>query len=261
MIDTHTHLDQPEFDSDRHRVISNCLEMGIQAMICVGTSATSSAAAVQLATEQAQVYAAVGIQPNHVAEAKKGDWTRVVELATNPQVVAVGETGLDRHWDFTPLDAQQDYFDRHLRLAQEFSLPIVVHCREAEADLLPMLRDAARRSPLRGVLHSFSGTPEFAAECLELGLLLSFSGAVTYLNAKFRPLREIAKTVPEDRLLIETDSPYLVPHPIRGRQKRNEPANLRLVAGSLAELREVSLDHLAAVTSVNAHRLFRLVRC
>lgn len=259
MIDTHTHLDQPEFEADLHQVISNCLGMGIQAMICVGTSATSSVAAVQLAAEQEQVYAAVGIQPNHVAEAKQGDWTRVVELAANAHVVAVGETGLDRHWDFTPLGDQQDYFDRHLQLAHEFRLPIVIHCREAESDLLPMLRDAAKRAPLRGVLHSFSGTPEFAAECLELGLLLSFSGMVTYLNAKFRPLREIAKKVPEDRLLIETDSPYLVPHPLRGRQKRNEPANLRLVAASLAELRGVSLDHFSKVTSVNARRLFRLL--
>ncbi|MDY0170463.1 MAG: TatD family hydrolase [Thermoguttaceae bacterium] len=258
MIDTHAHLDQPEFDADRLLVIDRALHEGVSIILCVGTSADSSAAAVQLATECETVYAAVGIQPNYVAEAGKSDWTRVAELAAKPQVVAIGETGLDRHWDFAPFGVQQDYFDRHLRLAQEFRLPVVVHCREAEADLVPMLRDAAKKGPLRGVLHSFSGGADFAEECLELGLFLSFSGMVTYLNGKFRPLREIARTVPEDRLLIETDSPYLVPHPLRGRQKRNEPAHLRFVAGSLAELRNVGLGHLVDVTSANARRLFSI---
>lgn len=260
MIDTHSHLDQPEFDADRLLVIDRALHEGVSLIFCVGTSADSSAAAVQLATECETVYAAVGIQPNYVAEAGKGDWTRVAELAAKPRVVAIGETGLDRHWDFAPFGVQQDYFDRHLRLAQKLRLPVVIHCREAEADLVPMLRDAAQKGPLRGVIHSFSGSADFAEECLELGLFLSFSGMVTYLNGKFRPLREVARTVPEDRLLIETDSPYLVPHPLRGRQKRNEPSHLRFVAGSLAELRNVGLSHLVGVTSANARRLFSIGR-
>ncbi len=256
MIDTHAHLDQIEFDNDRNEVIEHALTGGCEAIICVGTTAVSSACAVELAREHESVYAAVGIQPNYVAEAAADDWTTVGEWSANPHVVAIGETGLDRYWDFAPLAEQQDYFDRHLRLAQQRGLPVVIHCREAESELLSMLRQAAQRSPLQGVLHSFSGSAEFAAACLELGLFLSFSGMVTYLNKKFEPLREVARTVPEDRLLIETDSPYLVPHPLRGRQKRNEPANLRFIAESLAELRSLSIDELIAVTTANARRLF-----
>lgn len=260
MIDTHTHLDQPEFDHDRQRVVEQCRQGGIEELVCVGTTAVSSAMAVRLAAEHERVHAAVGIQPNHVADADRGDWARVVELAANPQVVGIGETGLDRYWHFTPLAVQQEYFDRHLQLAQELGLPVIIHCREAEDELLPQLRAAAQKAPLRGVLHSFSGSAEFAAQCLKLGLFLSFSGIVTYRNTKFRPLREVARTVPENRLLLETDSPYLVPHPLRGRQKRNEPANLRLVAASLADLRNVGLARLVAVTSSNARRLFSLDR-
>jgi TatD DNase family protein len=173
-------------------------------------------------------------------------------------VVAIGETGLDRHWDFTPFAVQQDFFDRHLRLAQERGLPLVIHCREAEADVLAMLGEAARRGPLKGVLHAFSGDRAFAEACLALGLDLSFAGAVTYTNKKFASLREVAASAPGDRILIETDSPYLVPHPLRGREKRNEPAHLVLTAQCLAELRGQPVAELAAQTTANARRLFGL---
>ncbi len=256
MIDTHAHLDQPEFHADLKEVIDNALKDGVVAILCVGTTAASSAAVLQMAAQNDLIRGAVGVQPNYVAEAAPGDWSRIVEMVSNPYVAAVGETGLDRYWDFAPFDIQQDYFDRHLRLAQQRSLPVVIHCREAEADLVPMLREAIERGPLRGVLHSFSGNAEFAAECLELGLYVSFSGMVTYRNKKFRPLREVAAMIPENRLLIETDSPYLVPHPLRGKQDRNEPANLRLIAQSLAEIRNVSTENLIAATSANARRLF-----
>ncbi len=258
MIDTHAHLDQPEFDSDRRQVIETARREGVNFILCVGTTAESSAAAVGLAGQYASCYAAVGIQPNHVADCGTGDWDAVVELSGSPKVVALGETGLDRYWDFAPMAVQEDYFDRHLRLSRQRGLPVIIHCREAEADLLPMLRNAAAEAPLAGVLHSFSGNAEFAADCLSLGLYVSFSGMVTYRNKKFRPLREIARTIPADRLLMETDSPYLVPHPLRGRQKRNEPGHLRLVAESLAELRGMSLAELTTVTSANARRLFSL---
>jgi TatD DNase family protein len=239
----------------------------VTVIICPGITADSSLAAVRLAEQEAGegVFAAVGIQPNYCAQAAAGDWDRVVAMAnrrdagpTGGRVVAIGETGLDRHWDFTPFAVQQDYFDRHLRLAQARSLPVIVHCREAEADLLPMLREAAARGPLAGVLHAFSGDRAFAEECLALGLHVSLAGAVTYTNKKFAPLRDAARAIPDDRLLIETDSPYLVPHPLRGREKRNEPAHLLLTAGHLAQLRGVSLQQLAAQTTANARRLFRL---
>lgn len=256
MIDTHAHLDQPEFHTDLKEVFDNAIKKGVRAILCVGTTAASSADILQMAAQNDLIRGAVGIQPNYVADAATDDWNRIVEMAGSPDVVAVGETGLDRYWDFAPFDIQQDYFDRHLRLAQQRSLPVVIHCREAEADLVPMLREAVERGPLRGVLHSFSGNGEFAAECLELGLYVSFSGMVTYPNKKFRLLREVATMIPEDRLLIETDSPYLVPHPLRGKQSRNEPANLRLIAQSLAELRNVGTEDVIAATSANARRLF-----
>ena len=200
----------------------------------------------------------MGIHPNSTAEAAPGDWDRVVGLVGQPRVVAIGETGLDRYWDFAPLALQQDYLDRHLRLAQR--------ARPAGDHPLPRRRgrpdaDAprgGRRGPLRGVLHAFSGDAAMAAECLALGLHISFAGNVTYTNKKFEPLRAAAQTIPADRLLIETDSPYLVPQVFRGKQKRNEPANVVHTAAFLAELRGVPVEQLAAATTANARRLFRL---
>ncbi len=258
LFDTHAHLDLEDFDPDRTEVIARARRAGVAAMICPGISADSSRAAVRLAETEEGVFAAAGIQPNYCAQASPGDWERIVALADHARVVAIGETGLDRHWDFTPFGVQQDYFDRHLRLAQARGLPVIVHCREAEADVLAMLREAARRGPLAGVLHAFSGDGTFAEECLALGFQISLAGAVTYTNKKFEALREAARAIPEDRILIETDSPYLVPHPLRGKEKRNEPANLVLTARCLAELRGVSPEQLAAQTTANARRLFGL---
>ena len=257
-LDTHVHLDAEQFDGDRQQVIDRARQAGIEALICPGITADSSRQAVRLAETHPLLYAAVGIQPNYGAEAAAGDWDRVTALAGHPRVVGVGETGLDHHWDFTPPEVQKDYFDRHLRLAAEHDLPVVIHCREAESDMLPMLREASRRGPLRGVLHAFSGDRSTADECVALGLYVSFAGAVTYRNRKFEPLREAAATVPDDRILLETDSPYLVPHPLRGKQKRNEPANVIHTARCLAEIRGVGLEDLAAQTTANARRLFRL---
>jgi TatD DNase family protein len=259
LIDTHAHLDAEEFRDDREAVIARAAGAGVTTMICPAISADSSEAAVRLAASFAAVYAAVGIQPNYCAQAAVGDWDRIVQQAVRPRVVAIGETGLDRHWDFTPLAVQQDYFDRHLRLAQKLDLPVIVHCREADGDVLAMLREAAARGPLRGLLHAFSGDRVMAEECFALGLSISFAGAVTYTNKKFLPLCDAAAAAASDRLLLETDSPYLVPHPLRGRQKRNEPANLVHTLRRLAELRGVSPEAIAQETTANARRLFRLV--
>lgn len=258
LFDTHAHLDQSEFAPDVPGVLQRAREAGVEAILTVGTTAASSAAAVHLAQSHAELYAAVGIQPNSVHQAAPGDWDRVVELAGEARVVALGETGLDRYWDYAPFDLQQEYFDRHLRLSQERGLPVVIHCREAEADLLPMLREAAARGALRALLHAFSGTQAMADACLELGLYVSFAGNVSWTNKKFAPLREVATSIPADRLLLETDSPYLVPHPLRGRERRNEPAWVAYTAQSLAALRGVRLEDLAAQTTGNAQRLFGL---
>jgi TatD DNase family protein len=255
-LDTHAHLDAEEFDLDRDVVIARWREAGVEAIVCPAISADSSEAILKLAEAHGDVYAAVGIQPNYAAQAADGDWDRIVAMARHPRVVALGETGLDRHWDFTPFDVQQDYLDRHLRLAQDRDLPVILHCREAAADLLPMLREAAARGPLRGVLHSFSEDPATAEAFLGLGLYISFAGAVTYTNKKFELLREAARTIPEERLLIETDSPYLVPHPLRGKQQRNEPAHIVHTARLLAELRGVTPEQIGLQTAANARRLF-----
>ncbi len=258
-FDTHVHLDQEEFDTDRDAVLDRARQAGVETVLCVGITTASSRATLRLAETHPQVCAAAGIQPNYCAQAAEGDWDLIVAIADHPRVVALGETGLDRHWDFAPFAVQQDYFDRHLRLAQQRDLPVVVHCRDAEADLMPMLREAFRRGPLRGVLHSFSGDAATAAECLELGLHVSFAGQVTYRNKKFDALRAVVVTIPEDRILIETDSPYLMPHPLRGKQKRNEPANVVLVAECLAKLRGMGLEKFATQTTANARRLFGLI--
>lgn len=258
LVDTHAHLDQAEFDADREAVLDRARAAGIERIVCVGISATSSDAVVRLAGKHPDVSAAVGIQPNYAVEVQPGDWDRIVALAADPRVIAIGETGLDRHWNFTPFDVQRDFFDRHLRLAQSCGLPVLVHCREAQADLLPMLREAASRGPLAGVMHAFSGDSAFARECLDLGLDISLAGNASYTNKKFEAFRAVAASIPADRLLVETDSPYLTPHPLRGKQPRNEPAFLIHTVGALAALRRCEAEDLAARTSANARRLFRL---
>ncbi|HZZ28579.1 MAG TPA: TatD family hydrolase [Pirellulales bacterium] len=252
LVDTHAHLDQEEFDADRAAVIERASASGIERMIAIGVTADSSAAVVRLAADYSTVYAAVGIQPNYCAQAKSDDWERIVRLAAMPKVVAIGETGLDRHWDYSPFDLQQDFFDRHLRLAQERKLAFVVHTRESESDVLAMLRAARGRDSLLGVMHSFTGNAATAEECIELGLYISFAGMVTFKKAA--DLRAVAASVPAERILVETDCPYLSPHPFRG--KRNEPANLVHTVQVLADLRGVSVEKFAEQTSQNAKRLF-----
>ena len=255
LFDTHSHIDQSEFDPDRAEVLERAVSAGVRHVVAVGTTAAASRKCVQLADQFECVYAAVGIQPNYVAESEPDDWHTVVSLIDRPRVVAIGETGLDRHWDHTPFKQQQESFDRHLQLAYDHDLPFIVHMRDCETDILTVLSRAAGRGSLRGVMHSFSGTPEMAAECVTMGMYISFAGMVTY--KKSDALRRCAATVPADRLLVETDSPYLSPHPVRG-QRRNEPANVIHTTRCLAEVRQVSFHDLAAQTTKNAQRLFGL---
>lgn len=253
-FDTHAHLDQTEFDEDRQQVLERAAAAGVTSILAVGITAISSEATVQLAAANQDVYAAAGIQPNYAGQAEPGDWDRIQTLIQQPNVVALGETGLDRYWDYTPFEVQQDYFDRHLRLSQQTGLPVVIHSRDCDNDILAMLREAAARGPIRGIMHSFCSTAEMAAECLELGLHVSFAGMATF--RKSGDLREVARQIPDDRILIETDSPYLSPHPLRG--KRNEPAHVVHTAACLAEARGQTLEAFAALTTQNARRLFGL---
>ncbi len=256
-FDTHAHLDLPELAAGRAEVVARAAAAGVAPILCVGIDAATSQAALETA-RQFSLFAAVGIHPNSGSEAGSDDWGRIVAMLDHPRAVALGETGLDRYRDYTPLGLQQEYFDRHLRLAQERKLPVVIHCRDAQAETLAMLRDAASRGILRGVMHAFGGDQNLADECLAMGLYLSFAGNVTYSNKKFELLRSVAQKVPADRLLIETDSPYLIPQVFRGKQRVNEPANVVHTARFLAELRGVPPAELASQTTANARRLFGL---
>lgn len=254
-FDTHAHLDQEEFAADLAEVIATAQRAGVANILAVAVSAKSSRACVEIASQQPGIHASVGIQPNYVHEANADDWDRVVELASGPSVVALGETGLDRYWDDSPFEMQQDYFDRHLELSQRTGLPFIVHMRECEEDVLVMLREAANRGPLSGVMHSFTGSADMAAECIALGLYISFAGMLTY--KKSDELRAVAATVPLDRLLIETDSPYLSPEPVR-KIRRNQPAHVVHTAACLAATRGIDVEQIALHTSANAKRLFRV---
>ncbi|MEX2138638.1 MAG: TatD family hydrolase [Pirellulales bacterium] len=254
LIDTHAHLDDDKFDADRDDVVARARSSGVSTIVAIGTTAANSAAVIQLARRYDGVFASVGIHPNHAAWAQLDDWSRVVELAQQDRVVALGETGLDRHWHDTPFELQQEYFDRHLRLMQETGLPVVIHMRDCLADVLTMLREARQRGLLHGVMHSYTGDAAAAAECCELGLYISFAGMVTY--KKSQDLRDVAATVPADRILVETDSPYLSPEPLRG--KRNEPANVVHTARAVAAARGASFDDFAVLSTANARRLFKL---
>jgi TatD DNase family protein len=254
LIDTHAHLDELAFAHDLEATLDRARQAGVVAVLTIGITAETSRRAVQLAEQYPDVYAVVGIQPNYVSQMHPGDWDVIEDLAEHPRVVGIGETGLDRYWDYAPLELQQEWFDRHLELARRIDKPFVVHCREAEADVVAHLRRAAAQGPLRGVMHSFTGTQETARACLELGLYLSFAGMLTYKRND--ALRAVAAATPPDRILLETDAPYLAPVPERG--KRNEPAHVVLTAARLAEVRGCTLEEIAAQTTRNARELFRL---
>jgi TatD DNase family protein len=256
LIDTHAHLDELAFEPDVAEVLDRARAQGVAAVLTIGINADTSRRAVALAEKHPDVYAVVGIQPNYVGQMQTDDWDEIVGLSRHPRVVGIGETGLDRYWDYAPIGLQAEWFDRHIELSREVGKPFVVHCREAEADVVAQLRRAAALGPLRGAMHSFCGSRETLAACLDQGLSISFAGMVTY--KKNDDLRAVAALVPNDRLLIETDSPYLAPVPHRG--KRNEPAFVRETAQVIAKQRGVTVDELAELTTRNACALFRLPR-
>lgn len=250
--DSHCHLDPMRYGDELPRVIARARAAGVTKMTVIGTRAADSEAAAELAAREPGIVSAAGIHPNDVAEIAADEWDRVVHLLSSGRVHAVGETGLDWYRDFAPRELQREFFDRHLRLAQDLGLPVVIHTRESIRDTLDMLHEAVRRGPLVPVLHSFTGSAAEAAEAVEIGCYLGFAGMVTFRSAA--DLREVAKTVPPDRLLIETDSPFLSPEPYRGR--RNEPAHVIHTARCLAIARGEPLEKLAAATTANAERVF-----
>ena len=250
IIDTHAHLEMEAFEGDRDAVLERAAEAGIAAIITVGTTLPDCEKAVALARSCRSVYAAVGIHPHDAKGMDGSTCERLRALAREDKVVALGEMGLDFFYNLSPREVQIRRFEEQLDLAEELELPVIIHNREAHAETLGVLR--RRKDRLRGVLHCFSGDQDMAGECLALGFHLSVAGPLTY--PKSERLRDIARLIPPERLLIETDAPYLAPQAYRG--KRNEPAYVVETARRLAEIRGMTFEDLARLTSANARRLF-----
>lgn len=318
IIDTHAHIDLEDFDADRSEFLKRSIrgefpeikgktiesgekQFSMTAMILPGITAESSQKTIELSNHYNILFPGVGIHPNYTGSADENDWRTIERLSENETVIAIGETGLDLYWDKAPLDLQIDYFVRHIFLAKRRNLPIIIHCRDAENELMDVLRalrrwekegrerecsaeifpekggktpelnplspglkhfagvdlDALRSlPPLRGVIHSFSGGPETASELADLGFYLGFTGSVTFTGRKFAKIGASAKVVPNDRFLLETDSPFLTPHPFRGKLERNEPLMTVWTARRLAELRETTVAEIITRSAENACALF-----
>lgn len=267
LIDTHAHLDFARFDADRPAVIERAQAAGVVAIVNVGADLISSRRAVELAEQYESIYAAVGMHPHDAKKLNGATLAELRDLAQHPQVVAVGEIGLDFYRDLSPRDVQRRAFRAQLAWAAKLGKPVVIHDRDAHDEVMDILADWAaglKNSPLAGVghesaarmgvLHTFSGDLAMAERAMELGFYISISGPVTYKNARHLP--GIVRALPLDRLLVETDCPFLAPHPYRG--KRNEPAYVRLVAERIAALKGIPLHELAEATTANARRLFGL---
>ena len=254
LFDTHAHLNTDSFNGDVGENVDRAKAAGVEAICVIGIDVASSRRACELAAEYpGYLYAVVGIQPNSAKEASEGDFAIIEDLAGMPGVRAIGETGLDCYWDDTPIDMQHDYFDRHLELCRQTGLPVVIHMRESGKLIVDQLRRQSTVPP--GIMHSFTGSAELAKQCLDLGLMISFAGMVTF--KKSDDLRAVAKMVPADRLLVETDSPYLSPEPFRGKRP-NEPARVEHTLRCLADVRGLAPEKLAEITTENARRLFQL---
>ncbi len=251
-IDSHAHLEMADFDSDREAVVGRAAAAGLTAIITIGTTLPDCEKAVSLAGMYPLVYAAIGIHPHEVKDINAGTCDALRILAGQAKVVAIGEIGLDFFHDLSPRDMQLQWFAEQLDLAEELDLPVIIHDREAHAETLAILRQ--RKDRLRGVIHCFSGDQAMARECIALGFHLSVAGPVTYRKAD--QLRAVALEIPLERLLIETDAPYLAPQPYRG--KRNEPAYVVETARHLAEIRGMAAGELERATEENARRLFAL---
>jgi TatD DNase family protein len=253
LFDTHAHLHFPEFDEDREAMLDRARVAGVRRMLTIGTEPESSRAAVALAAREADVWAAVGIHPHDAGEGDATALAEIERLAGESRVVAVGEIGLDYFRDLSPREDQERVFRALLGLARRVGKPVVIHCRDAHEDVLRILAEECVEE-VGGIMHCFSGDVAIARRCLDLGLTISLAGPVTYPNA--RALPDVARFVPGDRLVIETDCPFLPPQGHRG--KRNEPALIAITAARVAELRGESLDVLAARLTANACALFRI---
>jgi TatD DNase family protein len=256
IIDSHAHLEFPQFDADREAVLERARAAGVETLLAIGsgTGPDRLNVAIPFAEQHDWIYATVGVHPHEAKLAIEEHFARLDELARHPRVIAWGEIGLDYYYDHSPREIQQQVFRRQLEQARAAKLPIIIHCRDAWDDCLALLEKDWRSSGLGGILHCFTGTPEDARRGIDMGFLVSFAGNVTY--PKMQSLRDVVRDLPLDRLLTETDSPFLPPQCKRG--KRNEPAFVVEVAQALANVRNLASEEVAAATAENFRRFFRL---
>ncbi|MDQ0258016.1 TatD DNase family protein [Evansella vedderi] len=251
LFDTHVHLNADHYEEDVEVVIERAREAGVTKMVVVGFDEKTIPKAMDLVEKYDFLYAAVGWHPVDAVDLEDRHLEWIKELAAHPKVVAIGETGLDYHWDKSPKEVQKEAFRKQIQLAKEVQLPIIIHDRDAHGDIVEILKEEDA-SEVGGIMHCFGGDLDIAKECLKMNFYISFGGPVTFKNAKLP--KEVAKEIPLDRLLIETDAPFLAPHPYRG--KRNEPAYVKLVAEKLAELKEITFEEMAEITTNNGKKLF-----
>jgi TatD DNase family protein len=253
LFDTHVHLNADQYNDDLEEVIQRALDHDVKNMVVVGFDRTTIKRAIELADQYSFLYAAVGWHPVDAIDMQDEDLQWIEELASHPKVVAIGEMGLDYHWDKSPKEIQMEVFRKQIRLAKRVKMPIIIHNREATQDIIDILKEE-NASEVGGIMHCFSGSLEVAKECVDMNFYISLGGPVTFKNAK-KP-KEVAKEISIKHLLIETDCPYLAPHPYRG--KRNEPSYVSLVAKEIAELKNMTYEEVVQKTYDNARHLFRI---
>ena len=253
LIDTHVHLNADQYDEDLQEVIDRALEEDIDRMFVVGFDTNTIERTMKLIDQYDFIYGIIGWHPVDAIDCTEERLQWIEELSKHPKIIGIGEMGLDYHWDKSPKDIQKEVFRKQIALAKRVQLPIIIHNREATQDCVDILKEE-NSSEVGGIMHSFSGSNEIADEILKMNFYISLGGPVTFKNAK-QP-KEVAQHIPLDRLLVETDAPYLSPHPYRG--KRNEPARVKLVAEQIAELRGISYEEVCKATTENAERLFKL---
>ncbi|MDO5017897.1 MAG: TatD family hydrolase [Lagierella massiliensis] len=252
MIDSHAHLDDEKFNVDREEVIQKLQEKFVKYVINPSSDMESSKRVVELSKEYENIFAAVGVHPHEAEDFESKDLEKLRELAKNPKVVAIGEIGLDYFYDNSPREIQKEVFKKQLQLSVELKLPVIIHTREAMGDTFDILNEF--KGKVSGVMHCYTGSIEMAKRFMELGFYISIAGPVTFKNAT--NVKDMAKQIPLDKLLIETDSPYLTPVPNRG--KRNDPSNVLYVADMLANLKEISIDEIIENSRENTIKLFSL---
>lgn len=253
LIDSHAHLDSKEFDKDREEIVKSFKDLDIEYTIVPAANMKSSNKIVKLIKEYDELYGAVGVHPHDTKDMKIEDIEELFKLSEEEKVIAIGEIGLDYYYEYTDREIQKKWFREQIKLAKKIGLPIIVHEREAAKDVFDIISSEYDET-LKGVIHCYSGSLEMAKNYIDLGFFISFAGPVTFKNA-IKP-KEVAKDIPLDRLLVETDSPYLTPVPFRG--KRNNPTYVKYVAEEIAKLKDISLEELEKITNKNTKILFNL---